>query len=141
MEKLEIAYGRRTFPNSVVAVWGARLIWPNDLVPDRQDLAAREDGDKAELIRWLNGPSNGDGALSKALGKLRADGPESMGLSYTGDHEAVIYEDTLGRIIGSAQGSHGYLYVCGWMFKHDLDMSDSLPQVESTPVDDDPQVA
>lgn len=141
MEKLAIAYGRRTFPDSVVAVWGARLIWPDDLVHDRQDIAARDDDDKLELIRWLNGPGSGDGALRKALDKLRGDGPESLGLSYKGDQEAVIYEDTLGRIIGSAQGSHGYLYVCGWMFKHDTDMDDSLPQVPSTPVDDGPRAA
>jgi hypothetical protein len=125
MEKLSIVFGRRTFPDSVSAVWGARLIWPDDLVHDRQDLAARDEGDKAELVRWLNGPGNGDGALRKALDKLRGDGPDSLGLSYSGDQEAVIYEDTLGKIIGSAQGSYGYLYVCGWMFKHE---GDDAPQ-------------
>ena len=49
MEKLSIAFGRRTFPDSVVAVWGARLIWPDDLVHDRQDIAAHNAEDKVEL--------------------------------------------------------------------------------------------
>jgi hypothetical protein len=29
--------------------------------------------------------------------------------------EAVIYEDERGKIVGSAQGSYGYLYVAGWL--------------------------
>jgi hypothetical protein len=43
--------------------------------------------------------------------------PYSLGLtpSMKYEQEAVIYEDEQGIIVGSAQGSYGYLYVCGWL--------------------------
>lgn len=116
MNKLELAFGRRTHPDNVVAVWGARLIWPNDLVWNRQDLVADNDDVKSELITWLNGPNSGDGALSKALLALRE--PYSLGLDPNGEEEAVIYEDESGKIVGSAQRSAGYLYVAGWLHRH-----------------------
>jgi hypothetical protein len=141
MEKLSIAFGRRNYPEGVSAVWGARLIWPDDLVHDRQDLGYRNDEAKAELIAWLNGAPAGSGALQKARDNLRDPGPDALGLNYKNDQEAVIYEDDQGRIIGSSQGSFGYLYVCGWLFKHDPMMDDSLPKVSSTPVDDGPEAA
>jgi hypothetical protein len=114
--ELQLMYGRRTHPPGVRACWGARLIWPNDLVWNRQDLVATDDESKHELVTWLNGPNNGDGALSKALTALRE--PYSLGLSHNTDDEAVIYEDSTGKIIGSAQSSHGYLYVAGWIKAH-----------------------
>src|SRR4051794_4078536 len=107
--QLRPAYGRQTFPSDVRAVFGARLIWPNDLLWDRQDLVAVDDEHKQALITWLNGPNRGDGALSKALKALKE--PYSLGLSPDGSDEAVIYEDDDGKIIGSAQSSHGYCYV------------------------------
>ena len=111
--KLSIGYGRRTFPDDVKAVWGARLIWPNDLVWDRQDLDAHSDEDKQALISWLNGNPEGNGAI-KAM-KLALTTPSALGLSSTSDTEAVIFEDETGKIIGSAQSSYGYLYVAGWL--------------------------
>jgi hypothetical protein len=111
--RLKLAFGRQNFPDTVQAVWGARLIWPNDLVHDRQDLAAHNAEARAELIAWLNGPNAGDGALRKALDVLKV--PTALGLNSTGPEEAVIYEDDKGKIIGSAQSSYGYLYVAGWL--------------------------
>lgn len=111
--KLSIAFGRNTYPDDVRAVWGARLIWPNDLLNDRQDIAARDDEAKAELIAWLNGPNRGDGAIKHMKDKLLV--PQELGLSYDGQQEAVIYEDAEGKIVGSAQGSFGYVYVAAWL--------------------------
>jgi hypothetical protein len=113
--KLSIAYGRRSFPDNVQAVWGARLIWPNDLVPDRQDLAAHNSEAKMALIAWLNGEALGTGAISRMRQALES--PYSLGLNprMKFDEEAVIYEDEQGIIVGSAQGSGGYLYVSGWL--------------------------
>jgi hypothetical protein len=111
--EMRLMFGRQTFPQEVKAVWGARLIWPNDLVWNRQDLQARTDEAKAELMAWLNGPNSGDGALSKALLALRT--PYELNLNSYSNEEVVIYEDEKGKIIGSAQSSHGYLYVCGWL--------------------------
>jgi hypothetical protein len=116
--KLSISFGRRTYPEDVRAIWGARLIWPNDLVYDRQDLAAHGDDDKQALIAWLNGPGNGDGAIAKMRVALKE--PYKLGLfpMMRFEDEAVIYEDDEGKIIGSAQQSGGYLYVCGWLKAH-----------------------
>ncbi len=118
--KLEIAFGRRTYPDDVRAIWGARLIYPNDLLHDRQDLAAHDDEAKAALIAWLNGPGDGDGAISKMQGRLAdTDLRWEIGVGDTrSNDEAVIYEDDEGKIIGSPQSSSGYLYVCGWLKEH-----------------------
>jgi hypothetical protein len=112
-DKLSIAFGRRTFPDTVQAVWGARLIWPNDLLHDRQDLDAHNDEAKQALIAWLNGTDLGNGAISKMRHALES--PYSLGLTPSGDEEAVIYEDEIGKIVGSAQSSSGYIYVAGWL--------------------------
>jgi hypothetical protein len=117
MDKLKLAFGRQTFPDNVQAVWGARLIWPDDLVWDRQDIGFHDNDAKTELIAWLNGVPAGKGALQKMRDNLRD--PSSVGFTGQGDtNEAVIYEDEHGKIIGSPQGSYGYIYVCAWMFKH-----------------------
>jgi hypothetical protein len=116
MNKLELAFGRRTHPDNVRAVWGARLIFPNDLVWNRQDVQSESDEAKDELVAWLNGPGHGDGALSKALLMLR--NPGELGLTSSGDNEVVIYEDEDGKIIGSAQKSYGYLYCAAWLHAH-----------------------
>jgi hypothetical protein len=114
--KLIISYGRRNYPDDVRAVWGARLIWPDDLLWDRQDIAAHDEESKAALTAWLNGPNRGDGAL-KAMKEALAT-PYTLGLASDKDDEAVIYEDDKGKIIGSAQSSFGYLYVCAWLKEH-----------------------
>lgn len=120
---LQIGYGRRSFPEDVRAVWGARLIWPNDLVYDRQDLDATDDTAKAELIRWLNGAddSGKDGAIARMRRNLadanwRAENGVWPDMKF--EEDALIYEDDEGKIIGSAQRSGGYLYVCGWLKGH-----------------------
>jgi len=114
--KLQLHFGRDTYPDDVRAVWGARLIWPNDLVHDRQDLAARDDDAKMALIAWLND----EGILRKVLDHLGSSNCRfEMGLFGPKDNtEVVIYEDAKGKIIGSPQSSHGYLYVCGWLKEH-----------------------
>ncbi len=111
--KLELHYGRRTYPDDVQAVWGARLIWPNDLVYDRQDLAAHNDEAKLALIEWLND----DGILRKTLDRLGSINVRfEMGLmNNKQEDEVVIYEDAVGKIVGSPQASYGYLYVAAWL--------------------------
>jgi hypothetical protein len=117
--KLSLAFGRRTFPDNVRAVWGARLIFPNDLVHDRQDLAVRDDDAKQALIAWLNGPNSGDGAIAQMRDCLGAAGWRAAnGVYGDSDNEVVIWEDDKGKIVGSAQSSHGYMYVCGWLKEH-----------------------
>jgi hypothetical protein len=118
--RLELHFGRDTYPDDVQAAWGARLIWPNDLVYNRQDLDGHTSEAKDALIAWLNGPGGGDGAI----GKMRAilsdtDKRFEIGItSASQEKEVVIYEDEVGKIVGSPQGSHGYVYVAGWLKEH-----------------------
>lgn len=108
-----LMYGRKTHPDNLRAVWGARLIWPDQLVHDRQDLVAVDDESREALMHWLN-----NGGIANALQKLRT--PYTLGLKATTDNEVVIYEDESGKIIGSAQSSHGYVYVAGWLKEHEV---------------------
>lgn len=113
---LTLSYGRNAqLPDGVAAVWGARLIWPNDLVPDRQDLRTTDDAAKQALIAWLNGTPAGTGAICEMrdrLARLSHDDP-----SWTSDRteEMTIVADEIGTIVASPQGSFGYVYVAGYL--------------------------
>jgi hypothetical protein len=105
-------------PEGAHAVWGARLIAPNDLVWDRQDLQADDDDAKHDLIAWLNGEPEGSGAIAKMRDYLAANyskyGSQDT-LSPFNDILHVLYEDETGIIVGSPQASCGYVYVSGWL--------------------------
>jgi len=96
----------RAIPDEVDTAWGARWIYPNDMVHDRQDIAGPA---KDRLIAWLNG-----GAIRAALAEAAALA-KSWRMFPQQNYEHVLYEDETGRIVGNAQGSHGYLYVAGWL--------------------------
>lgn len=108
--KLKLMFGRNSFPEHAQAIWGARLIWPNDFLNDRQDLTSNNDESKEALIVWLN-----NGAIEKMRNNLA--NPYEIGMRHEMGHdeEVVIYEDEIGKIIGSPQNSSGYVYVCGWL--------------------------
>jgi hypothetical protein len=112
-----LMFGRKTHPEGLPAVWGARLIWPNDFVNDRQDLVSTDDDAKAALIHWLNtvGIAEMRLALSTITGRMARDIHEDMPF----DTEAVVFEDERGKIIGSSQGRSGYFYVAGWLKEHE----------------------
>jgi len=115
--KLTLAWGYNAgIPAEAKAVWGARLIWPDDFVIwDHQDLVAHDDESKIALISWLNGTSyfKEDGAIKKMINALKT--PITLGLHASKPAEAVIYEDDLGKIVGNSNGSTGYVYVCGYL--------------------------
>jgi hypothetical protein len=105
------------------AVWGARLIFPDDLVWDRQDTinygGLPDDQyalDRDLLTNWLNGTRDGyypttrgesplDQALRAAKRLLRADQDENV----------VLYEDGIGQIIGNPRASFGYVYLVAYL--------------------------
>ena len=89
------------------AVWGARLIYPADLVWDRQDNDYTGDGDREaalkQLHEWLNrGALN---AALKACHRFRSDE----------QRHAVLHEDERGIIVGNPNASYGYVYVAAWL--------------------------
>jgi len=110
LEGQELTFGRRIYSAEARAVWGARLIAPNDLLPDRQSLIAVDDEAKAALVAWLNGEPAGTGALKATLERLA-----ELRLAGSSREETVIYEDERGRVVASPQGSFGYVYVAGWL--------------------------
>lgn len=124
--ELKLGFGRRTYPKDVRAVWGARLIWPDDFLHDRQDLDAQNDEAKALLIHWLNGADDTgkDGAIArmrKVLADANQRAAKNIWRSMEFGEEAIIYADEDGVIVGSTQGASGYVYVAGWLFIHTED--------------------
>jgi hypothetical protein len=112
-ERKQLAFGlNRAIPDPAPpAVWGARLIAPNDLVPDRQDLIADSDAAKAVLVAWLDGPNRGDGAIRAMLDDL----PKGYSLIAYDNEVHVLFEDARGVMVGSSNGGSGYMYVAGWL--------------------------
>lgn len=106
---MRLAFGLSgAVPDDVATAWGARLIAPDDLLHDRQDLVAEDDGAKASLVDWLNG-----GAIRKALDESR----ERYNRSMHGDRneQHVLYGDNRGIIVGNTNASGGYVYLAGWL--------------------------
>ena len=90
-------------PDGVKAAWGARFIFPNDLLHDRTGIFGDTD-DKKALIEWLN-----SGALRKARDAAPA------GLFPNETREVVLYDDDTGTVVANPNGSYGYLYVAAWL--------------------------
>jgi len=109
MPERSLGFGLRQIPDDVVTCWGARLIWPNSLVWDRQDIVGPEP-DRHELTTWLNG-----GALNAALNEAYRMAGSSRELEQHDDRVVTLYEDDKGVVKANPQGSHGYLYVAGWL--------------------------
>lgn len=110
MASLAFGYNAGVPERHVGAVWGARLIFPDDLVYNRQDTAywgGDKDAHAAEikqLHEWLNG-----GVLAQAL-----DAARTCGLRGNETREATLYEDERGVVLANPQSSYGYLYVVAW---------------------------
>lgn len=103
-----LGYGLRELPERVTSAWGARWIWPNDLVYDRQDwLGPPEAG--LELQDWLN-----NGPLREARDRA-AQMAQQYELRQTDDQTVTLFEDERGIIRANPQNSSGYLYVAAWL--------------------------
>lgn len=106
-------YGYRRVPEGLRAVWAARLIAPNDLLHDRQDLVADDQRAKEQLVAWLNGDPAGSGVLAELRSRLAGWPLRDV------DEEFTIYEDALGKVVGNTQASFGYVYVAAWLHAHE----------------------
>jgi hypothetical protein len=96
-------------PRSIDVAWGARLIYPNQMVSDRQSMIGSNATDKKMLLNWLNG---GVFAAAMKNAKLLADARVITPQSY---ETVIVYEDESGIIKGNPNGSGGYLYVCAYL--------------------------
>jgi hypothetical protein len=108
MTDLKLGYGcREGLPEEVGTAWGARWIFPNDMVHDRQDLKGEN---RDALIEWLNG-----GAIKAALIEAR-ELVSRWEMFPDSDKTLTLHSDETGVIIANPQSSHGYLYVAGWLW-------------------------
>ena len=115
-DKLQLGWGASAYvPEGAPAAWGARLIYPNDLVWDRQDMQG-EPSHRAALSAWLNGTDTHAeiGALRLALDKA-TELDLLGGIRGSMNTMVVLHDDTAGRIVGNPNASYGYLYVAGWL--------------------------
>lgn len=103
MNDLKLGFGCvKALPDGVRNAWGARWIWPNDVVWDRQDLKG---SDIEPLKDWLNGGALNAARIEAAQNTLHQDE----------DRTVVLFEDDDGVIVGNPQSSYGYLYVAAWL--------------------------
>jgi hypothetical protein len=107
-----LSYGLREIPEGIECAWGARWIWPNDLVWNRQDTtphAPAPQHDVARLHEWLNA-----GALASAMDEAKrlADSYELTGSE---NRTVTLHEDERGIVRANPQRSFGYLYVAAWL--------------------------
>jgi hypothetical protein len=111
---VSLAFGlNKELPAGATAAWGARWIFPNDMLPDRQDFAGMETPAGVKLKAWLNGVG-----IRKA--KDMAERLDKQGSLYRDENRtATLYEDLTGVIVGNPQASHGYLYVAAWLKEED----------------------
>jgi hypothetical protein len=100
-----LAYGTRHAAEDLKtarAAWGARLIWPNDILGDRTDTFGSEP-DKKLMFKLLNERAP---QPDQYLHLLLAEDIDSRS-----HYSMVFYEDDDIKVIASPQGSCGYLYV------------------------------
>src|SRR5262245_17331456 len=91
-------------PKTSKAVFGARLIWPDDLVHDRTSFPGYETPDGQKLCKWLD-----SGALRKALDAVTEK------LDFNSNRTVVLHEDKTAIVKGNPQGSYGYVYIAAWL--------------------------
>jgi len=104
---MNLAFGlHHAIPATVTTAWGARWIFPDDMLHDRQDMK----GDTIEPLKaWLNG-----GVIKQA--RLNARKAFSHFKINNGSCETVIlYQDDTGIVVGNPNRSFGYLYVAAWL--------------------------
>lgn len=110
----------------VAAAYGERKIAPFDR--GRADWQ----GEAPQLValeEWLNGSAGVgerrdgsapiDQARETALRLGFGRGADTM-YGAGSEHVTSLYEDDRGKIVGSPQGSHGYVYIAAWLKAHEL---------------------
>jgi hypothetical protein len=111
-EKITLEWGHNAgLPRGVTSAWGARLLYPDDVLPDRVDYFGPREAELREYLR----SHVGDEPWVMAR-KLSSSGA----MKQTSDMDFVLYEDAKVRIVGNPRRSYGYLYVCAYFRDEDL---------------------
>lgn len=101
-------------PKGVTAAWGARFIYPADMLWDRQSMVG-EQVDQDLLKLWLNG-----GAL-KAARDAADVADDTRQISADGEQTVILYQDKQGVVVACPNRSYGYLYVAAWLHNGDAE--------------------
>jgi hypothetical protein len=91
-------------PSKCPAAFGARLIYPDDMLWDRKSWHNRDSRFGDRLALWLS-----TGALRTALDNIEHS------IRPNGDKDVVLHEDRVGKIVGNANASHGYVYIAAFL--------------------------
>jgi hypothetical protein len=114
--QIKLPFGcTKGLPEGVQVAWGARMIAPNDLLWDRQGCAGGEEGgpERVKLLNWLG---QGAGNAAREFCLVNRIGMGSSIIADGSSHDIIpLYEDEHGKIVGSPQGSHGYVYIAAWL--------------------------
>ena len=105
-------------PDNVRVAWGARMIAPDDLLWDRQGCDGGEEGgpERAALLNWL---SSGAGEAARKYCRDQRIGKDGSPIAPPNSTEIItLFEDEQGKIVGSVQGSYGYVYTAAWLKEH-----------------------
>ena len=97
-------------PPTAKAAWGARLIWPAELLYDRQGFYRWDTLDGQRLKSWLNDDGNLHRALD-AAGRMA----RRFELAASDNRGVTLYEDETGIVLGNPLASFGYLYVAAYL--------------------------
>lgn len=125
MEDLKLPWGASwLLVPGTKAAWGARLIYPDDLVWDRHG-SAGDEGLVKKTLDWLNekdeAVSNywGEAPMNRlgcALYKARQM-DNNYEMSSSDKFGYVLYQDGKGAIMATPNASYGYLYVAAYLYE------------------------
>ena len=99
-------------PADRAVAYGARWIFPDQPLWDRQSFAGLDTPEGQRLQKWLNG-----GALKKASAAAARMSKHSV-ISPDSGETVALYEDDRAKIVANPQRSYGYLYVAAYL-KHE----------------------
>jgi hypothetical protein len=109
---INLQFGLRwAIPAAVTCAWGARWIFPNDHLFDRQDMQG-SDEDMEALKLWLNSQPTKAFSKSREAASYAAD---SYMMTQADSDILVFYKDARGVVVGSPNRSYGYVYVAAWL--------------------------
>jgi hypothetical protein len=117
-------------PTNAPAAWGARWIFPNEMLHDRQGFNGWGTPEGEKLKKWLDG-----GAIKAAReeAKRLSTAPYPQGLTNSMNKVVVLFEDDYGTIKGNPNASFGYLYVCAYPHKGKTTISPLERSLEKDP--------
>jgi|SRR5215472_3475777 len=113
MLSFEFGLGRAV-PDAVKNGWGARLIFPDDLLWDRRSMVGDDMAERKALAEWLQAHWATAMDISRGAAKRGS-------LTKTGYEEVVLFKDEVGVIVACPQASGGYLYVAAWLHRCEPD--------------------